>query len=201
MRRLNQSAHTKWVTAISRTAVPCLWISNHLCNYCFQAEIYSQWLLTSTKLLLVDVCTLHHVTLTTSANFNNLSRWHFARGCFKVTTQALRHGQFKSGEDRATDGSANKGSMNSLASLLTRVPLGYSAERAPLWGGTSAPLSNSRMDGRRKTKNGKRKLSTRRILGTPKILLKEVRGQIRIRPKVKTTGFHIAGFRAQLVQR
>ena len=98
------------------------------------------------------VCTLHHVTLTTFANFNNLSRWHFARGCFKVTTQALRHGQFKSGEDRATDGSANKGSMNSLASLLTRVPLGYSAERAPLWGGNSAPLSNSRMDGRRKTK-------------------------------------------------
>ena len=38
------------------------------------------------------------------------------------------------------------------AALLTRAPLGYSAERAPLGGGAdSAPLSNSRTDGRRKT--------------------------------------------------
>ena len=42
------------------------------------------------------------------------------------------------------------------------------------------PLSNTRTDGRKKTvKNDKRKLSTKRILGTPKILLKEVRGQVK----------------------
>ena len=34
---------------------------------------------------------------------------------------------------------------------LTRAPLGYSAERAPLGGADSAPLPNSRTDGRRKT--------------------------------------------------
>ena len=33
---------------------------------------------------------------------------------------------------------------------LTHAPLGYSAERAPLGGADSAPLSNSRTDGRRK---------------------------------------------------
>ena len=87
--------------------------------------------------------------------------------------------------------------------MINRAPLGYSAERAPLGGGAdSAPLSNSRTNDRRKTgKNGKRKLLTRRILGKPKILLKEVRGQVRVRSKVKTTGFHIIGFRAQLAQR
>ena len=30
--------------------------------------------------------------------------------------------------------------------------------------------------------------------------VKEVRGQVRVRSKVKTTGFHIIGFRAQLAQ-
>ena len=39
------------------------------------------------------------------------------------------------------------------SSLLTPAPLGYSAKRAPpRWGADSAPLSNSRTDGRRKTK-------------------------------------------------
>ena len=82
---------------------------------------------------------------------------------------------------------------------LTRAPLGYSAERAPLGGGAdSAPcLTPERMVVERR-ENGKRKLSTRRILGSPTILLKEVRGQVRVRPKVKTTGFHIIGFRAHL---
>ena len=44
---------------------------------------------------------------------------------------------------------------------------------------------NSPMDGSRMTeKNGKRKPSTRRILGTPKILLKEVGNQVRVGSKV-----------------
>ena len=34
-----------------------------------------------------------------------------------------------------------------------------------------------------------------------KFLLKEVRGQVRVRSKVKTTGFHIIGFRAQMAER
>ena len=76
----------------------------------------------------------------------------------------------------------------SLASAyLTRAPLGYSTERAPLGGGAdSAPsLTPERMVVKRR-KNGKRKLSIRQILGTPTILLKEVRGQVRARSKVKT---------------
>ena len=75
---------------------------------------------------------------------------------------------------------------------------------APRWGGgaDSAPcLTPERMVVERRGKNGKRKFSTRRILRTPKILPKEVRGQVRVRSKVKTTGFHIIGFRAQLAQR
>ena len=69
---------------------------------------------------------------------------------------------------------------------LTRAPLGYSAERALLGEADSAPcLTPERMVVERR-ENGKRKLLTRRILGTPKILLEEVRGQVRVRSKVKT---------------
>ena len=66
---------------------------------------------------------------------------------------------------------------------LTRAPLGYSAERAPLGGGRFCPpCLTPETDGRRKTgTNGERKLSTRQILETRKILLIEVRGQVRVR--------------------
>ena len=87
-----------------------------------------------------------------------------------------------------------------VAALNPR-PAGVFGRTRPAGGGGEGrfcPLSNSRTDGRRKTKNGKRKLSTKQILRTPKILLKEIRGQVRVRSKVKTTGFHIIGFRAQL---
>ena len=90
-----------------------------------------------------------------------------------------------------------------LGEPLTRAPLGYSAERAPLGGGGQIlppVLTPERMVVERR-KNVKRKLSTRRILRTTKNLLKEVRVQARVRSKVKTTGFHIIGFRAQLAQR
>ena len=43
-------------------------------------------------------------------------------------------------------------SLTYLLTYLTRAPLGYSAERAPLGGGQILPpLPNSRTDGRRKT--------------------------------------------------
>ena len=42
--------------------------------------------------------------------------------------------------------------QNNFILVLTRAPLGYSAERAPLGGGQILPpLPNSRTDGRRKT--------------------------------------------------
>ena len=80
--------------------------------------------------------------------------------------------------------------------LLSRAPLGYSTERATLGGGHILPIPNGWSDG----KNGKRKLSLREILGTPRILLKEVRDEVKGRSHVKTTGFHIVGFQT-LAQR
>ena len=88
-----------------------------------------------------------------------------------------------------------------VPTALNPRPAGVFGRTRPAGGGGEGrfcPLSNSRTDGRRKTKNGKRKLSTKRIFRTPKILLKEIRAQVRVRSKVKTTGFHIIGFRAQL---
>ena len=81
--------------------------------------------------------------------------------------------------------------FSKIGSMLTRAPLG----------GRFCPLSNSWTDGRRKTGKRQTKALPRRILKTPKILLKKVRGQVRVRSKVKTTGLRIIGFRAQLAQR
>ena len=80
--------------------------------------------------------------------------------------------------------------------------LGYSAERAPLGGGAdSAPcLTPERMLVERREKRQTKALNKTNLKNTNK-LLKEVRGQVRVRSKVKTTGFHIIGFRAQLAQR
>ena len=61
----------------------------------------------------------------------------------------------------------------SVSVLVNPRPAGVFGRTRPAGGGAdSAPLPNSRTDSRRKTgKNGKRKLSTRRILRTPNILL------------------------------
>ena len=63
---------------------------------------------------------------------------------------------------------------------LTRASLGYLAERATLgWGRFCPPLSNSRTDGRRKTKRRQTKALCKTNLETPKILIKEVSGQVK----------------------
>ena len=74
-------------------------------------------------------------------------------------------------------------------------PAGVFGRTRPAGGrGRFCPLSNSGTDGRRKTGKTANESSQQDEAGTRKNLLKEVRGQVRVRSKVKTTGFHIIGF-------
>ena len=67
-------------------------------------------------------------------------------------------------------------------------------------GGRFCSLSNFPTNGRRKTEKRQTKALNKTNLRKIKNLLKEVRGQVRVRSKVKATGFNNYGFRAQLMQ-
>ena len=86
--------------------------------------------------------------------------------------------------------------------LINPRPSGVFGRTRPAGGGAdSAPcLTPERMVEERREKRQTKALNKTNLSNT-KILLKEVRCQVRVRSKVKTTGFHIIGFRTQLAQR
>ena len=85
--------------------------------------------------------------------------------------------------------------------MINPRPAGVFGRTRPAGGGQILPpcLTPERMVVERREKRQTNALN-KQILRTPKILLKEVRGQVRVRSKVKTTGFAIIGFRVQLAQ-
>ena len=100
---------------------------------------------------------------------------------------------------------SNYGVFLEVGQSFNPRPAGVFGERAPLRGrgaDSALCLTPERMVVERREKRQTKALNKKNLRNTKK-LLKEVRGQVRdrVRSKVKTTGFPMIGFRAQLAQR